>query len=151
MPASFLLWHVGQFGVIIPPCIASAMWRRSVWKKYAGEKLSKPSIEPSPIEMLLPKRFRGAHERHVHSFASGRTVARRMVLTLKLSRRMKNTYPRAIKLVETGQVDVRSLVTETFALEETSEAFASAARREGLAVERLAVVLHRADRRLEKH
>lgn len=62
------------------------------------------------------------------------SVARRKGLTIKVSRRMKNTYPRAIKLVETGQVDLRSLVTDTFALEETPEAFASAQRRDGLKV-----------------
>jgi L-iditol 2-dehydrogenase len=62
------------------------------------------------------------------------SVARRKGLTLKLARRMKHTYPRAIRLVESGQVDVRSLVSHTFALEETPEAFASAQRREGLKV-----------------
>jgi L-iditol 2-dehydrogenase len=62
------------------------------------------------------------------------SVARRKGLTLKLARRMKHTYPRAIRLVESGQVDVRSLVSHTFALEETPEAFATAQRREGLKV-----------------
>lgn len=62
------------------------------------------------------------------------SLARRKGLTIKLARRMKNTYPRAIRLVESGQVDVRSLVTHTFALEETPEAFATANRREGLKV-----------------
>ncbi len=62
------------------------------------------------------------------------SVARRKCLTLKLVRRMKNTYPRAIRLVESGKVDVRSLVTHRFPLEKTAEAFASAQRREGLKV-----------------
>ncbi len=62
------------------------------------------------------------------------SVARRKGLTLKLARRMKHTYPRAIRLVESGQVDLRGLVTETFALEETPEAFAAAQRRAGLKV-----------------
>jgi L-iditol 2-dehydrogenase len=60
--------------------------------------------------------------------------ARRKGLTIKLSRRMKHTYPRAIELVSNGQVDVRSLVTHRFPLEKTAEAFAVAARREGLKV-----------------
>jgi L-iditol 2-dehydrogenase len=34
-------------------------------------------------------------------------------LTIKLVRRMKYTYPRAIRLVQTGMVDVKSLVTCT--------------------------------------
>lgn len=62
------------------------------------------------------------------------SVARRKGLTLKLVRRMKLTYPRAIALVESGKVDVRSLVTHTFSLDQAAEAFATAARREGLKV-----------------
>lgn len=61
-------------------------------------------------------------------------VARRKGLTLMLSRRMKNTYPRAIRLVEDGKVDVRSIVTHRFSLEQIDQAFAVARRREGLKV-----------------
>jgi L-iditol 2-dehydrogenase len=60
--------------------------------------------------------------------------ARRKGLTLKLVRRMKLTYPRAIRLVESGKIDVRSLVTHTFPLDRAADAFALAARREGLKV-----------------
>jgi L-iditol 2-dehydrogenase len=62
------------------------------------------------------------------------SVARRKGLTIKLVRRMKFTYPRAIRLVESGLVDVRSLVTHTFPLEQAAEAFRLAERREGLKV-----------------
>lgn len=62
------------------------------------------------------------------------SVARRKGLTIKLSRRMKHTYPRAIQLVQSGQVDVRSLVTHCFPLDQVAEAFATAHRREGLKV-----------------
>ena len=62
------------------------------------------------------------------------SIARRKGLTLALSRRMKHTYPRAIRLVETGQVDVDSLVTHRFPLEQAPAAFALAQRREGLKV-----------------
>jgi len=61
-------------------------------------------------------------------------VMRRKGLTLKLVRRMKHTYPRAIALVSSGLVDVRSLVTHHFPLEQTAEAFAVAERREGIKV-----------------
>jgi L-iditol 2-dehydrogenase len=61
-------------------------------------------------------------------------TARRKGLTIKMVRRMKNTYPRAISLVSSGKVDVRSLVTHTFPLEQASQAFATAGRREGLKV-----------------
>jgi L-iditol 2-dehydrogenase len=62
------------------------------------------------------------------------SVARRKGLTIKLVRRMKFTYPRAIRLVESGLVDIRSLVTHTFPLEQAAEAFRLAERREGLKV-----------------
>jgi L-iditol 2-dehydrogenase len=60
--------------------------------------------------------------------------ARRKGLSLILSRRMKHTYPRAIDLAATGQVQLRSLVTKRFPLEESGAAFASAATRDGLKV-----------------
>ena len=47
---------------------------------------------------------------------------------------MKNTYPRVIRLVESGLVDVRTLVTHRFPLEKIVEAFGVAQRREGLKV-----------------
>ncbi|MFZ2096246.1 MAG: zinc-binding dehydrogenase [Anaerolineales bacterium] len=62
------------------------------------------------------------------------SLARRKGLTIKLVRRMKLTYPRAIQLVESGKVNVRSLITHTFRLEQAIEAFAIAARRDGLKV-----------------
>ena len=62
------------------------------------------------------------------------STARRKGLTIKLVRRMKHTYPRAIDLVLKGLVNVRSLVTHRFALEQASEAFRVAQRREGLKV-----------------
>src|SRR4029450_7018088 len=57
------------------------------------------------------------------------STARRKGLTLVLSRRMKHAYPRAIRLVEDGLVDVRSPVTHRFPLERGAEAFAAASRR----------------------
>ena len=62
------------------------------------------------------------------------STARRKGLTIKLVRRMKHTYPRAIELAAAGQIDLRSLVTHRFPLEKTAEAFATAQRREGLKV-----------------
>jgi L-iditol 2-dehydrogenase len=51
------------------------------------------------------------------------STIRRKGLTIKLVRRMKHTYPRAINLVADGAVDVRSLATHTFPLERISDAF----------------------------
>jgi L-iditol 2-dehydrogenase len=71
-----------------------------------------------------------AHER-VSFLAS---PARRKGLSLILSRRMKHTYPRAIRLAVAGRVDLRGLVSHRFALEQAAGAFAAAATREGLKV-----------------
>lgn len=60
--------------------------------------------------------------------------ARRKGLTLKLVRRMKHSYGRAIRLVEAGRVDVSSLVTHRFPLEQVQTGFETARRREGLKV-----------------
>jgi len=62
------------------------------------------------------------------------STARRKGLTIKLVRRMKHTYPRAIALVEHGLVDVRSLVTHQFPLTEARPAFVEAEKRSGLKV-----------------
>ena len=62
------------------------------------------------------------------------STARRKGLTLKFSRRMKFTYPRAIQLVARGQVDVRSLVTHRFPLSQADQAFQVALTRQGLKV-----------------
>lgn len=62
------------------------------------------------------------------------SLARRKGLTLALVRRMNEAYPRAIRLVEQGLVDVSSIVTHRYPLERAAEAFAVAADRQGLKV-----------------
>jgi len=62
------------------------------------------------------------------------SVARRKGLTIKLTRRMKEMYPRTTRLVDRGMVDVRSLVSHTFPLADAAEAFAVAQARSGLKV-----------------
>lgn len=51
------------------------------------------------------------------------SVARRKELTVQWCRRFRHDYPRAIALVADGRLDVRSLVTHSFPLERTREAF----------------------------
>ncbi len=62
------------------------------------------------------------------------STARRKGLTFKLSRRMKPVYPRAIRLVESGSVEVASLVTHRFPLDEFDQAFRAAHERTGIKV-----------------
>jgi L-iditol 2-dehydrogenase len=62
------------------------------------------------------------------------SAARRKGLTFAMSRRMNETYPRAIALAGSGWVDLASLVTHREPLRRTAEAFGTAARREGLKV-----------------
>ena len=66
------------------------------------------------------------------SFVAG--TARRKGLTLVLARRMGDVYPRAIRLAASGRVDLRSLVSHRFALQDVRAAFEAAERRIGLKV-----------------
>ncbi|MFH1929414.1 MAG: zinc-binding dehydrogenase [Chloroflexota bacterium] len=62
------------------------------------------------------------------------SAARRKGLTIMMTRRMKHTYPRAIRMVQEDMVDVRSIVTHVYPLGEYRQAFSIAERREGLKV-----------------
>jgi L-iditol 2-dehydrogenase len=62
------------------------------------------------------------------------SLARRKGLTLVLVRRMNEAYPRAIRLVEQGLIDVASIVTHRYPLDEVAQAFVVAADRQGLKV-----------------
>ena len=62
------------------------------------------------------------------------STARRKGLSILVVRRMKHTYPRAIQLVQQGLVEVGSLATHRYPLEDTLAAFYSAEMRSGLKV-----------------
>jgi L-iditol 2-dehydrogenase len=62
------------------------------------------------------------------------STVRRKGLTLAWARRMPDTYPEAIDLVARGVVDVRSGVSHTYPLSQTTPAFETAVRREGMKV-----------------
>jgi L-iditol 2-dehydrogenase len=74
----------------------------------------------------------GIPENDQTSFSA--STARRKGLTLKMVRRMRPSYPRAIQLVSNGFVDLRSLVTHRFPLKQAMAAFQTAKRREGLKI-----------------
>ena len=52
------------------------------------------------------------------------STARRKGLTIRVSRRMKHVYPRAIRLVRSGAVDLLGIASHRFPLAQTPEAFA---------------------------
>ena len=58
------------------------------------------------------------------TFTLNASVLRRKGLTLKMVRRMKHTYPRAIRMVASGRIQLEPLVTHCFRLEQVPEAFA---------------------------
>lgn len=57
-------------------------------------------------------------------FEMNHATARRKGLTIYMSRRMKHVYPRAIRLVESGAINVNALISHRFPLEQTPAAFA---------------------------
>ena len=59
-----------------------------------------------------------------NQFVMNHATARRKGLTIRMSRRMKHVYPRAIKLAESGVVKLDQLISHRFPLEQTPEAFA---------------------------
>lgn len=56
-------------------------------------------------------------------FEISHAIARRKGLTLLFARRMRHTYPQAIRLVRSGRVDVRSLISHRFPLQQADRAF----------------------------
>ena len=62
------------------------------------------------------------------------SVARKKGLTIMMCRRMKHTYPRAIDLVASGRINLKSLVTHCFPFAEDQKAFLAAEKREGIKV-----------------
>jgi L-iditol 2-dehydrogenase len=56
-------------------------------------------------------------------FDMKQSTARRKGLTILMSRRMKHTYPRAIRLVSEGRIDLLGLVSHRFPLHQAAEAF----------------------------
>jgi L-iditol 2-dehydrogenase len=62
------------------------------------------------------------------------SAARRRGVTIKLSRRMRHTYPEAIELVSRGMVHLSPLITHQYPYQEFEQAFETAAQRIGIKV-----------------
>ncbi len=62
------------------------------------------------------------------------STVRRKGLTIKMVRRMKLVYPRAIRLVQSGRIDIKSLISQRFPFAQTQQAFEAAEKRNGIKV-----------------
>lgn len=60
--------------------------------------------------------------------------SRKKGLSIMICRRMKFTYPRAIRLVTNGQVNLRSMITHVLPLTEYNKAFDLAEKRQGMKI-----------------
>jgi L-iditol 2-dehydrogenase len=113
---------------------------QEVWEATHGEGCDivfEVSGDPAAVNTSLNLACRGARILLVGIPVEDRTsfrasTARSKGLTFQEVRRSKNTYPRAVRLVEQGQVDVATLVTSRFSFSRSLEAFELADRREGI-------------------
>jgi L-iditol 2-dehydrogenase len=128
--------------------------RRAAAERSGAELVSAPEAVPSPVDVDVAFEVAGS-DRAVElamqvarpgarvvlvgipgddrtSFSA--SLARRKGLTIAMVRRMNAVYPRAIRLVERGLVDVNGLVTHRYPLTRVDEAFRVAAARTGLKV-----------------
>lgn len=94
---------------------------------------------PDPVEAAMRLARAGARvvlvgipDEDVTTFPAA--LARRKGLTIAIVRRMPEVYERAVELASKGLVDVKSVVSHRFGLDDASEGFAFATRREGLKV-----------------
>jgi L-iditol 2-dehydrogenase len=120
-------------GVDVHAALAEATGGRGVDVAFevagndAGVALAVEAAKPGGRVILV-----GIPGQHSTSFPA--SVARRKGLTIKLSRRMKDMYPRAIRVADKGLVDLPPLVTHRFPLENVEEAFRAASDRVGLKI-----------------
>jgi L-iditol 2-dehydrogenase len=92
-----------------------------------GVRIALESVRPGGRVVLA-----GIPDDDTTSFSA--SLARRKGLTIAMTRRMNEVYPRAISLAARGVVDLDDLVSRRAPLTETADAFAAAAARSGLKV-----------------
>ncbi|WP_239123186.1 zinc-dependent alcohol dehydrogenase [Rhizocola hellebori] len=120
---------------------ADEVWDPAVWRGETGGLGVDVAFEvggtDAAVELALRAARPGARVVLVGIPGDDRTafpagLARRKGLTLVMSRRMKDVYPRTVSMVVRGAVDLASLVTDRFALGEAPAAFEAALSRSGL-------------------
>jgi len=113
---------------------------QELWEATLGEGCDvvfEVSGDPAAIHTSMAVASRGGQVILVGIPVEDRTTfrastARDKGLSLHEVRRSKNTTARAIRLVEQGMIDVKTLVTHQFSLSQYLEAFEHASRREGI-------------------
>ncbi len=112
-----------KYGAIpLPDCAEADVVIEAAWAKESVQHAMEIA-KPGGTVVLVGIPF----EDHVEFSHS---TARRKGLTILMSRRMKNVYGRCLALVQSGRVDVESLVTHRFPLGKTPDAFAMNAKYE---------------------
>lgn len=105
-----------KFGAIpLPPKTETDVVIEAAWARESVQQAMEIA-RPGGIVVLVGIPYQDKVE-FSHS------TARRKGLTILMSRRMKHTYPRAIRLVESGLVDLEAMITHRYPLGETPEAF----------------------------
>lgn len=103
----WLMAHTGGFGADV--CVDAANRSEGIWIATRGCRPNGRCVLTGisgKDDDLVPVSF-----------------ARRRELTLKWCRRFLHNYPGTIALIESGRIDVASLITHRFALEEAPKAF----------------------------
>ena len=94
----------------------------AAWAKESVQQ-AMDAVRPGGTVVLVGIPFED-HVEFKHS------TARRKGLTILMCRRMKHVYPRTMRLVESGQVDLEGMITHRYGLEQVPEAFALNAKYE---------------------
>ncbi len=115
-PLAWRLRNLERFGAQpLPSNIEVDVAIEAAWAKESVQQ-AMDVLRPGGTLVLVGIPFED-HVEFKHS------TARRKGLTILMCRRMKRVYGRTLALVESGQVDLKGMITHRFPLEEVPEAF----------------------------
>ena len=115
-PLEYRQKFAGRYGAVALPEDAEAdVVIEAAWAKESVQR-AMDLVRPGGTVVLVGIPFED-------TVSFKHSAARRKGLTILMCRRMKNVYARCLQLVESGRVDVESMVTHRFSLRETPHAF----------------------------